>query len=73
MPQETVAAPIPGKIIKVNVSAGSQISEGDTICEIESMKMENPILAPVTGVISQVAVTPGQLVKTGETLAVIDS
>ena len=73
MPQETVAAPIPGKIIKVNVSEGSQISEGDTICEIESMKMENPILAPVTGVVSQVAVTPGQSVKTGETLAVIDS
>jgi len=71
MSQETVTAPIPGKIVKVNVSEGSQINEGDTICEIESMKMENPILAPVSGVGEQVAIAVGQLVKTGETLAVI--
>ena len=72
MPQETVTVPIPGKVIKVNINPGSKIGEGDTICEIESMKMENPILAPVDGVVSQVAVTTGQIVKTGETLAVIE-
>ena len=72
MPQETISAPIPGKIIKVNTSQGSQISEGDTICEIESMKMENPIPAPVSGAIKEVAVTHGQLVKTGDILAVIE-
>ena len=72
MPQETVTAPIPGKIIKVNVSVDAKISEGDTICEIESMKMENPILAPVSGTISEINVTPDQVVKTGETLAIIE-
>ncbi len=72
MPQETVPAPIPGKVIKVNVSAGGQVKEGESICEIESMKMENPILAPVSGTVSQINIAPEQVVKTGETLAVID-
>ena len=72
MPQEKVEAPIPGKIIKVNVSAGDKISEGDTICEIESMKMENPIMAPVSGSISEINVKLEDVVKTGQILAVID-
>ncbi len=72
MPQETVPAPIPGKVIRVNVSAGGQVKEGESICEIESMKMENPILAPVSGTVSQIDIAPEQVVKTGETLAVID-
>ncbi|MBT4512516.1 MAG: biotin/lipoyl-binding protein [Chloroflexi bacterium] len=72
MPQETVPAPIPGKVIKVNVSAGGQVKEGESICEIESMKMENPILAPVSGTVSQINIAPEQVVKTGETLVVID-
>ena len=72
MPQEVVAAPIPGNIIRVHVNAGSQIKEGDTICEIESMKMENPILAPVSGVINEISVAPDQVVKTGQTIAIIE-
>ena len=72
MPQETVPAPIPGKVIKVNVSAGGQVKEGESICEIESMKLENPILAPVSGTVSQINIAPEQVVKTGETLVVID-
>jgi biotin carboxyl carrier protein len=71
MPTETVVAPIPGRIIRVYVSAGSEIKEGDTICEIESMKMENPILAPVSGVINGINVTPGQVINTGGIIAVI--
>lgn len=72
MATETVPAPIPGKVIRVNVSVGAQISEGDSICEIESMKMENPIVAPVSGTIKEINVTAEQVVKTGEALAVIE-
>ncbi|MFO8101690.1 MAG: biotin/lipoyl-containing protein [Dehalococcoidia bacterium] len=72
MATEIVPAPIPGKVVRVNVSAGSQINEGDSICEIESMKMENPILAPVSGTVTEINLAPDQVVKTGETLAVIE-
>ena len=72
MPQEAITASIPGKVIKVHVNAGSHVKEGDTICEIESMKMENPVLATVTGVVNEISVTPDEVVKTGQTIAIIE-
>jgi biotin carboxyl carrier protein len=72
LPQEIVEVPITGKIISVNVKVGDAVKEGDTLCILESMKMENPILAPVDGTISQVGVNNDQVVKPGETIAVIE-
>jgi glutaconyl-CoA decarboxylase len=72
LPQEIVEVPITGKILSVNVKAGDKISEGDILCILESMKMENPILAPVDGTVSQVGVAADQVVKPGETIAIID-
>jgi len=68
---EIIEAPIPGKILSVSVTPGNSVNEGDTICVIEAMKMENPILAPVSGSVTEVGVSPNQVVKTGQTLAVI--
>ena len=72
MSQEIIIAPIPGKVIKVNVDVGARVSEGDTICEVESMKMENPILTPVSGKVTEINVSIEQLVNQGETLAIIE-
>ena len=72
MAQENVEAPITGKIISVEVKVGDVVKEGDTLCLLESMKMENPILAPVGGKITQVDLSPGQVVSTGNLLAVIE-
>jgi urea carboxylase len=72
MALETVEVPIAGVIISVEASSSSNINEGDVICLIESMKMENPILAPVSGVIREVQVSPGQSVRAGDVLAVIE-
>ena len=72
MPQEIIEVPITGKIISVEVKPGDEVKEGDTICILESMKMENPILAPVDGTITEVGVTADQVVKPGETIAVIE-
>jgi biotin carboxyl carrier protein len=72
LPQEIIEVPITGKIISVNVKVGDAVKEGDTLCILESMKMENPILAPVDGTISQVGVNNDQVVKPGETIAVIE-
>jgi biotin carboxyl carrier protein len=72
MAQENIQVPITGKIISVNVKVGDAVAEGDTICILESMKMENPILAPVGGTIAKVAVAGDQTVKPGDTIAVIE-
>ena len=72
MAQETIEVPLTGKIISVNVKPGDVVKEGDTLCLLESMKMENPILAPVNGTITQVGVTVDQVVKPGNTIAVIE-
>ena len=72
MAKEIIEAPLPGKIIRVEVTVGNTVEEGGVICTIEAMKMENPILSPTKASILEVAVTPGQVVKTGEKIAVID-
>lgn len=69
---EVVEAPIPGKILSVNVTEGNSVDEGGEICTIEAMKMENPILAPVGGVVKEVAVSAGQTVQAGAKIAVIE-
>ncbi len=72
MALEKIEAPLPGKVIKVNVKAGDKISELDEICVIEAMKMENPILATATGIVKEVIVVEGKIVKAGELIAVIE-
>ncbi len=72
MPQEKIEAPIVGKILRIYVKPGDKVGEGDVICDIESMKMENPILSPVSGTVEEIKVEPGQTVKTGETIAIIN-
>jgi len=70
--QEIVEAPITGKVVSVEVKAGDAVKEGDVICYIESMKMENPIIAPVDGTIKEIKVAVGQVVETGNLIAIIE-
>ena len=71
MAQETVEVPMTGRIISVNVKVGDEVKEGDILCLLESMKMENPILAPVDGSITQIGITAEQIVKPGDIIAII--
>ena len=51
---EAVNAPMPGTILKVNVTQGQKVAEGAVLCVLEAMKMENEILAPKAGTVTQV-------------------
>ena len=68
---EAVTAPMPGNILKVAVTAGQAVKEGDMLCILEAMKMENEILAPKAGTVTQVLVSKGSTVDTGAPLVVI--
>jgi len=70
--QETIEVPITGKILNVNVNGGDEATEGEVLCLLESMKMENPILAPVNGTITQVGITVEQTVQPGQIVAIIE-
>ena len=67
-----VEAHITGTVFKVETAVGSQVSEGDVLVILESMKMEMPIESPVAGVVSEVRVAEGQSVEEDEILVVID-
>lgn len=66
-----VKSPLPGSVIKVNVSVGQAVKKGDTLLTLESMKMENPILAEQDGTVAQVAVAAGQTVMQDDLLIVL--
>ena len=72
MAQEIVEVPMTGKIISIEVKEGDTVNEGDVLCTLESMKMENPILAPVSGTIASVGIAVEQVVKPSDIVATIE-
>jgi 3-methylcrotonyl-CoA carboxylase alpha subunit len=66
-----VTAPMPGKIISVNVEPGAAVEQRALLVVLEAMKMEHRIEAPVAGTVKDVRVKPGQLVTSGATLVTI--
>ena len=67
----SVDSPMPGTILKVNVTAGQAVKEGDVLVILEAMKMENEIMASKAGTVTQVLVSKGSSVETGSPLVVI--
>jgi len=67
------AAPMPGKIIKVLVTAGQAVSKGTVLVILEAMKMEHSVAAAVDGVVRSVAVSEGDQVDGAQVLAVVDA
>ncbi len=63
-----ITSPMPGKVIKVNVSEGDVVSKGDILLVVEAMKMENNILSPADAVIDRINVSAGDLVDSNTTL-----
>ncbi|MGB1711705.1 MAG: biotin/lipoyl-containing protein [Miltoncostaeaceae bacterium] len=64
-------SPMQGTVLSVAVEAGQEVAEGDVICIVEAMKMENEVTAHTGGTISAVNVEAGQSVAADEVIAVI--
>ncbi len=63
-----VMSPMPGTVIKINISNGQKVKEGDVLLVIETMKMANDIVAEAPGTVKDVAVKLGQNVIQGDLL-----
>lgn len=69
--EQSIDAPMPGKIIEVKVSVGQAVKAGDTLLILEAMKMQNEIAAPSDGTVKSISVSAGQSVKVRDQLVVL--
>jgi biotin carboxyl carrier protein len=69
----SIKAPMPGKVIKVNVTEGQEVRKNQSLVIVEAMKMENEIRAAAEGVVKRIFVSAGELVDSEKTLIELES
>jgi acetyl-CoA/propionyl-CoA carboxylase biotin carboxyl carrier protein len=67
-----LTSPLQGSVLKVAVEKGAEVAEGDLICVIEAMKMENEITAHVAGKVTELKVREGAAINAGDAIAKIE-
>ena len=68
---DVVKSPMPGNVLKINVTQGQKVKEGEVLLILEAMKMENEIVSTKAGTVAQIVVSKGAVVETGAPLVVI--
>ena len=66
-----IKSPMPGNVLKINVTPGQKVNEGDVLIILEAMKMENEVVSTKTGTVAQIVVEKGAVVETDSPLVVI--
>jgi biotin carboxyl carrier protein len=69
--EATVAAPMPGRVVRVLVGPGDEVKARQPVVVVEAMKMENELRSPKAGVVKEVSVSAGTSVEAGRSLVVI--
>ncbi len=67
-----VKASMAGNVWKINVQVGDEVSAGEDVVILESMKMEIPIAAEASGTVKEIKVNEGDFVNDGDVIAVIE-
>ena len=67
-----IAAHITGNVWKIEVAVGDQVSDGDTLLVLESMKMEIPVETEDDGKVTEIRCKEGQSVSEGDVLVVLE-
>jgi len=65
-------APMPGKVVKVEVNEGDKVDEGQVLIVMEAMKMEHTLRSPHSGTVTSVQTATGDQVEAGQTLVVVE-
>jgi biotin carboxyl carrier protein len=69
--RQQIAAPMPGKVVRVLVKAGDAVEAGQGLLVVEAMKMQNEIRSPKSGTVERILVEEGQAVNAGEVLCIV--
>ena len=67
-----IRAPMPGKVVRVQIEAGASVEKGAGLVVVEAMKMQNEMKSPRAGVVVSINVNPGDTVNAGDVLAVVE-
>ncbi len=70
--EQRVIAPMPGRVVRLLVAPGDEVTEGQGVVVVEAMKMENELRAPRSGRIREVLAEEGASVEAGRTLVVVE-
>lgn len=69
--RQQIAAPMPGKVVRLLVKAGDTVEAGQGLLVVEAMKMQNEIRSPKSGKVERVLAAEGQAVNAGEVLCIV--
>jgi biotin carboxyl carrier protein len=69
---QNIAAPMPGKVMRILVPLGAPVTAGQGLLVVEAMKMQNELRAPKSGKVVSIPVKEGDTVMAGDVLAVIE-
>jgi acetyl-CoA carboxylase carboxyltransferase component len=69
---EDLRSPITGTVVAITAQIGAAVSAGDTVCVVESMKLEHLVTTHVSGAILRLGIRVGDIVSEGEILASVD-
>ena len=70
--RQVIAAPMPGKVVKILVKQGDKVKRGQGVIVVEAMKMENELKSPKDGTVGQIHVMEGQTVEASTRLLIVE-
>ena len=69
---DAIVSPMQGTVLHVRVAEGDEVAQGDVVCIVEAMKMENEIAAHRPGVVTQLSVAAGESVTLGQVICIVE-
>ena len=71
--EQRVTAPMPGRVVRVLVRAGDEVTLGQGLVVVEAMKMENELRAPRAGTVREIRVSEGMSVEANTVLVIVEA
>ena len=70
--QSTLRSQIPGKVVSIDVEDGAEVKKGDTVCTLESMKMQVAVKAQKDGIVKGIKIKEGNSLNKNDVIADIE-